>query len=113
VLGFQPVLRITGQVERALAPEANTHVLTTLREALSNIARHAEASSVVVEMSASSEWFRLRVADDGVGFDESTVTPGHGSANLAGRAAELGGHLNVTTAPGEGTTLQWVIPVAG
>ncbi len=113
VLGFQPVLRISGQVERALAPEASTHVLTTLREALSNIARHAEASSVVVEMSASSEWFRLRVADDGVGFDESSVTPGHGSANLAGRAAELGGHFNVTTAPGAGTTLQWVIPVAG
>lgn len=113
VLGFQPVLRITGPVDRALSPEASTHALTTLREALSNVARHAEATSVVVEMSASAAWFRLRVADDGVGFDEYTVKPGHGSVNLAARAADLGGHLTVSTAPGQGTTLQWVIPAAG
>ncbi|WP_156392063.1 MULTISPECIES: GAF domain-containing sensor histidine kinase [unclassified Nocardioides] len=113
VLGFQPVLRITGQVDRALAPDSITHVLTALREALSNIARHADASSVVVELSASSAWFRLRIADDGVGFDKAIVTSGHGSDNLATRAAELGGHLEVTTAPGAGTTLEWVIPVVG
>lgn len=113
LLGFQPVLRITGQVDRALGPEAITHVLTTLREALSNIARHADASSVMVEMTASSVWFRLRVVDDGVGYDTTAVTAGHGTSNLTARATELGGHLRVKTAPGAGTTLEWVIPAVG
>lgn len=113
LLGFQPVLRISGPVDRALVPEAGTHVLTTLREALSNVARHAAAAAVTVEITASSAWFRLRVTDDGVGFDPARVRRGHGSANLRTRAEDLGGHLTVRSAPAEGTTLEWVIPAVG
>ncbi|WP_435768390.1 GAF domain-containing protein [Nocardioides sp. SYSU DS0651] len=110
VLGFQPVLRVTGPVDRALVPEAGTHVLSTLREALSNVARHAGASAVSVEITASSAWFRLRVTDDGTGFDPATAHAGGGSTNLRTRAEDLGGHLSVTSTPGCGTTLDWVIP---
>ncbi|WP_408898231.1 GAF domain-containing protein [Nocardioides sp. R1-1] len=113
VLGFQPLLRIQGPVDRALVPEAGSHVLGTLREALSNVARHAHASTVTVALTASSAWFRLRVVDDGVGFDPAIATAGHGSANLRARAEGLGGHLLVTSAPGRGTTLEWVIPAVG
>ncbi|HVK29481.1 MAG TPA: GAF domain-containing sensor histidine kinase [Nocardioides sp.] len=113
LLGFQPVLRVSGPVDRALVPEAGTHVLTTLREALSNVARHAHASSVSVELTASSAWFRVRVTDDGVGFDPEGVTTGQGSGNLRSRAADLGGHVTVTSAPGAGTVLEWVIPAVG
>ncbi|GAA3531092.1 GAF domain-containing sensor histidine kinase [Nocardioides daeguensis] len=113
VLGFQPLLRIQGPVDRALVPEAGAHVLGTLREALSNVARHAGASTVTVEVTASSAWFRLRVIDDGAGFDPTTVTSGSGTGNLRSRAESLGGHLLVTSAPGQGTTLEWVIPAVG
>ncbi|MCR1786348.1 hypothetical protein KVF89_27695 [Nocardioides carbamazepini] len=113
VLGFQPLLRLQGPVDRALAPEAGGHVLGTLREALSNVARHAGAGSVCVELTASSAWFRLRVVDDGAGFDPAEPSTGRGTANLRGRAEELGGHLLVTSAPGAGTTLEWVIPAVG
>jgi signal transduction histidine kinase len=113
VLGFQPLLRVHGPVDRALVPEAGTHVLTTLREALSNVARHASASTVSVELTASSAWFRLRVSDDGVGFDPLTTLPGSGSGNLRSRAEDLGGHLDLASAPGQGTTLEWVIPAVG
>lgn len=113
VLGFQPVLRISGPVDRALVPEAGTHVLTTLREALSNVARHAQASSVTVELTASSAWFRVRVGDDGVGFDPATVERGHGTGNLASRATDLGGHVDVSSTPGGGTVVEWVIPAVG
>lgn len=113
VLGFQPVLRVTGPVDRTLLQGAVVHVLTTLREALSNIARHAKASSVTVELNARPAWFSLRVTDDGVGFDPATVTRGGGSTSLRTRAEELGGHLTVTTAPGAGTTVEWVIPTMG
>lgn len=113
VLGFQPLLRIQGPVDRALVPEAGTHVLSTLREALSNVARHARAATVTVELTASSAWFRLRVVDDGAGFDPTAASAGNGTANLRSRAEGLGGHLLVTSAPGQGTTLEWVIPAVG
>jgi len=113
VLGFQPLLRIQGPVDRALVPEAGAHVLGTLREALSNVARHAAASTVTVELTASSAWFRLRVVDDGVGFDPTVASAGHGTGNLRSRAEELGGHLLVSSAPGQGTVLEWVIPAVG
>ena len=113
VLGFQPLLRVQGPVDRALVPEAGTHVLTTLREALSNVARHASASTATVELTASSAWFRLRVTDDGVGFDPAQVRRGQGTGNLRSRAEDLGGHLELRSAPGQGTTLEWVIPAVG
>ena len=110
VLGFLPVLRVVGPVDRALGPEAGSHVLSALREALSNVARHAGARSVAVELNASSAWFRLRVVDDGVGFEPGRVAPGSGTGNLRTRAEDLGGHLDLTAAPGQGTTVDWVIP---
>jgi signal transduction histidine kinase len=113
LLGFRPMLRITGPVDRALVPEAGTHVLMTLREALSNVVRHARASSVSVELTASSAWFRIRVSDDGVGFDKAAVLEGQGTGNLSARAADLGGHVSVESEPGHGTTLEWVIPAVG
>ncbi|KRC52635.1 MULTISPECIES: GAF domain-containing sensor histidine kinase [unclassified Nocardioides] len=113
LLGFQPVLRVSGPVDRALVPEAGTHVLMTLREALSNVMRHADATSVSVELTASSAWFRVRVTDDGRGFDPKQRSKGQGTGNLRARAADLGGHVTVTSAPGEGTTLEWVIPAVG
>lgn len=110
ILGFQPVLRVVGPVNRALPPAAANHVLTALREALSNVARHARATAVTVELNAGSAWFSLRVTDNGVGFDPMTVERGNGSTNLGDRAQELGGHLAVKSTPGGGTTLDWVIP---
>ena len=109
-LGFQPVLRISGPVDRALVPEASAHVLLTLREALSNVLRHARASAVTVELSASPAWFRVRVSDDGVGFDPAVVSQGHGSGNLVSRPSDLGGHASLASRPGGGTTLEWVVP---
>lgn len=113
VLGFRPVLRVTGPVDRALAHATGAHVLSALREALSNVARHAEASMVTVELRASPAWFALRVTDDGAGFDPATVEHGRGSDNLRTRAEELGGHLTVSSAPGQGATLEWVVPALG
>ena len=110
LLGFQPVLRVSGPVDRALVPEAGTQVLLTLREALSNVLRHAQASSVTVEVAATPAWFRVRVSDDGAGFDPLAVSEGYGSGNLRSRASDLGGHVTVASQPGAGTTVEWVVP---
>ena len=67
-LGFRPALRLSGPVDTALDAAVSDEVLLVLREALSNIARHASASAAQVELTASAAWFMLRVTDDGVGM---------------------------------------------
>jgi signal transduction histidine kinase len=113
VLGFLPALRTSGQVDGALAPAVGDGLLMTLREALSNIARHAQASSTTVELTATSRWFALRVTDDGIGFDPGSVPRGHGLDNAVHRAETLGGHVDLRSAPGEGTRMEWVVPTIG
>ncbi|UMG92974.1 sensor histidine kinase [Nocardioides sp. TF02-7] len=113
VLGFLPVLRTTGPVDTALAPEVADGVLMTLREALSNVARHASASSASIDLEASPGRFTLRLTDDGCGFDPDTVTRGQGLDNAAHRAEALGGRVDLTSAPGEGTRLTWTVPALG
>ncbi|MFT4289492.1 GAF domain-containing sensor histidine kinase [Nocardioides sp.] len=111
VLGFVPSLRHTGPVDAALSAEAAGQVLLTLREALSNIARHAGAGSARIELTASREWFMLRVVDDGTGLPTAL---GHGSglANARHRADKLGGVMRLGPAHPRGTSLAWLIPAS-
>jgi signal transduction histidine kinase len=77
-----------------------------LQEALSNIARHAEADTVRLGLSMSPEQVTLVVADNGRGFDMSAVSPSsYGLAGMQGRLSEVGGTLKVDSAPSSGTTL--------
>lgn len=90
---------------------ARREVLQFLREALSNVARHAQASSVEVTLVGREPGFDLTVADDGVGFDpddaHATGAVGHhGLVNLRERAGATGGHLEIESRPGGGTTLR-------
>jgi signal transduction histidine kinase len=74
------------------------------QEALTNVARHAHARHVTVEWRALPEGGgRLRIADDGAGFDPDAEVPGHfGLGNMRSRAAEIGAALSLNTAPGAG-----------
>jgi len=110
VLGFLPTLRVSGQVDRSLTEDAADGLLLTLRELLSNIARHAQASSTVVELSASPRWVTMCVADDGVGFDPSAGGRRSGLANVQHRAEALGGRLTVDSAAGTGCRFEWAVP---
>lgn len=75
------------------------------QEALNNVAKHARASRVDIELHVADAEFSLAVADDGVGFDPTNVPPraGRGMATMRERAQTVGGHLEVTTAQGAGT----------
>lgn len=110
MLGFVPVLRLSGPVDNALTQQGADALLMALRESLSNIARHAHASSASVELAASSRWFSLRVTDDGVGFDPGSVLRGQGLDNALHRAESLGGHVDLRSRTGEGTRMEWVVP---
>jgi signal transduction histidine kinase len=78
-------------------------------EALTNAARHAQASVVHVGIDAADECVRISIRDDGVGGAD----PAHGSGliGLVDRVEALGGELTITSAPGAGTSLLASIPL--
>ena len=108
-LGFAPSLRLVGPLDEAVPPAAGEHLLSALREALSNAARHAAAGRVDVTVEVGDELI-LKVRDDGAGMGQSTRRSG--LANMAERAADLGGKLVVGPAEGGGTRLDWRVPVS-
>jgi signal transduction histidine kinase len=107
-LGFAPALRLVGPLDDQVPADVGGDLLSALREAMSNAARHAGASRVAVAVEIGSDLV-LRVTDNGTG-----IGPGarrSGLANLAHRAEGLGGRLQVATAEGGGTELDWRVPV--
>ena len=103
-LGFAPSLRLVGPLDEDVPGKVGEQMLGALREALSNAARHAGASSVDVTVDCGSDLV-LRVRDDGKGLGKSTRRSG--LANLAERARGLGGVLRVESPNGGGTDLEW------
>ncbi len=108
LLGFAPSLRLVGPLDEAVPTEVGEHLLGALREALSNAARHAHASRVDVTVQAGPE-LALRVRDNGTGMGSGTRRSG--LANLAQRATELGGKLELAPAESGGTQLDWKVPL--
>jgi signal transduction histidine kinase len=110
-LGFLPEVVFTGPVETMINKQLGKELLATMREALSNVAQHAGASRVTVEVEAGSE-ILLRVSDDGRGLP---AEPGRGLGlrNMASRAEALGGRFDAGQGEGGGTVLEWAVPAAG
>jgi len=107
-LGFAPSLQLDGALDGAVPPDIAEHLLSALREALSNIARHARASSADVTISVDHE-ISLTVRDDGVGIKPAGRRSG--LRNLEQRAVALGGSLTAGPAEGGGTELRWRVPL--
>ena len=81
------------------------------QEALANVARHARAKHVHVTLAQQGPRIRLRVADDGSGFDPTASTAGMGQRNMRTRAADIGGDLRVTSRSGAGTEVIFDAPI--
>ena len=88
-----------------------SEALVTLREALSNVARHARATRTEITLAASGDGLLLTVIDDGIGPAPSTPQMGRGLANMAERAEALGGTFRLVTGPEGGTRLEWRVPL--
>ena len=93
-----------------LPPVYRRNVFPIFKETLHNIASHARAGRVVITLDCREGVLRLKVRDDGVGFDEGTIIPGNGLRNLRRRAAEMHGEVRLETAPGAGTTVEFQAP---
>jgi signal transduction histidine kinase len=106
VLGVRPRLVVTGPVDTVVGADLRPDVLAVLRELLTNVARHAGASSVDVRLAATADEVVLEVADDGRGIPADQQRRS-GLANLAARARAHGGSLRLSGSPTGGTRVTW------
>ncbi len=109
-------LQVDEGAEARLAPSSKAALLLIVREAVSNALRHGRAKRVGVSLLPEGQGVRLRVDDDGAGYDPSRVQAGgRGLGNMRARAADLGASLAVETAPGRGValTVAWSGGTAG
>jgi PAS domain S-box-containing protein len=108
VLGFRPTLHFSGVLDTIDEP-TTAEVAAVVREALSNVARHARARKVEVTLRHSDQELALVVADDGEGIPGSHRL-GSGLLNMHDRAQRMGGSCTVTSGENTGTIVRWQIP---
>jgi signal transduction histidine kinase len=106
--GMTPSMRISGPVDALVPPDVATHAVAVVREAVSNVVRHAAASTVTVTVEAGEDLL-VEVVDDGVGCDPDAARSG--LRNLEQRAHDCGGECRVARAGVRGTRLSWRVPL--
>ncbi len=111
VVGFEVACTFDGPVDTAVTPDVAEHLLATLREAVTNVGRHARASRADVSVIAHRSTCALAVTDDGVGLGDQPVR-GLGLGNMERRAQRLGGTFSIASGPEGGTVVLWEVPLA-
>ena len=109
-LGFRPTLETSGPVDSAVPDDIVPEILAVLREALSNIARHADASAARVSVRAADREVVVLVEDDGIGADPAHIRGG--LLNMQDRARDLGGTFTVRRGAAGGTIVDWRVPLS-
>ena len=109
VLGFSPTVRTNGPVDTAVPAKVRAQLVPVLREALSNIARHALADQAEIELHVGDRELRLSVTDDGTGLVGSGAESG--LRNARRRATALGGTLELKPVSPRGTAFVWRVPL--
>jgi PAS domain S-box-containing protein len=107
-LTFQPVLRLDGAIDTIIEPSTCEHLLAALREMLSNVARHANASAATVSVTVNAEVVVI-VSDNGEGAPQDVVS-GSGLRNLRARAGVLDGSFAFEASPNRGAIATLRIP---
>jgi signal transduction histidine kinase len=109
MLGSVPAVRFSGPVDTLIHGTVIGEIEAVIREGMTNVAKHAQASQVTLEVSAARGWLTVRLSDDGIGMKQPQR--GSGLGNLRHRAEGLGGSLTIEDHPDGGTMLTWTIPV--
>jgi two-component system sensor histidine kinase UhpB len=94
----------------AVSPEEELVLYRVAQEALTNVARHADASCVQVALRERADGVELVVCDDGIGMAEEVVGSSQGIRGMRERAMLVGARLSIESRPGGGTTVRLVIP---
>ncbi len=111
VVGFEVRSAFDGAVDSAISDEIAEHLLIIVREAVTNIGRHAHATEATVRVSVDADHCQLTVTDNGRGMGAGkTREGGLGLANMRRRAEKLRGSFNLESPPSGGTSLTWRVP---
>src|SRR5882757_3299957 len=102
-------LNIFGLDENSLLPEQKLNVYRIIQEQLNNILKHAQASTVEIELNKVKEQISLQVKDDGKGFDPRARRKGIGLSNIISRAELYNGKVDIESAPGKGCRLEVIL----
>lgn len=107
-------LRTEDEILNAIPGSKARALFHIAQEALANVAKHAQATQVLMSVRSLGQDITLQVIDNGVGFEigKSQNVLGHGLSNMAERARNIGGKLEVVSNPGEGTTITVRLPKA-
>ncbi len=103
VAGVDDGARMTG--------DAETAIYRIVQESLTNVARHADAEVVTVDLHREGAQLHVRISDDGRGFEPDRVRGSLGLTGMVERAALIGASLTIASEPGEGTSVQLAVPV--
>jgi PAS domain S-box-containing protein len=98
-------LKISGAVDK-LPGDLQLQLYRIIQEGLTNVARHADASTASIKLAAGKRGLRLDVADDGCGFNFSAIQPGMGLVGMRERTFAMGGQFELQSAPGAGTQIR-------
>ena len=106
-------ITVTGPEERLPLPAAaEEHCYRLVLEAWHNTVKHAAAAAMTATITADDAGVTVELADDGRGFDPGAVRPGHlGLRTMSERAAAMGATFDLASAPGQGTTIRFHLPL--
>jgi signal transduction histidine kinase len=110
LLGFEVRIAFDGPVDNGIPDAVLEQLIATLQEALTNVARHADATEVSAMLSVHGSLCRLQVSDNGRGMSGGDRSAGgHGLNNMHRRAERLHGRLEVSNNATGGTTVDWQV----
>jgi signal transduction histidine kinase len=101
---------VTGETQARLDAQLRRQVFLVFKESLNNVVRHSGSTRVDITLHLDHDTLVLRVSDHGRGFDAAAASDGHGLASMRGRAASVGGRLDVVTSSSGGTCLTLTAP---
>jgi signal transduction histidine kinase len=113
--GIPVQAQVGAPAEEELSPAISIALFRIIQETLANIYKHAQATRATLSLDFGPSGAQLIIEDDGRGFDVDSrparaIQQGHGLANIEERVRELGGTLDLESAPGAGTRLKAVFP---
>jgi signal transduction histidine kinase len=112
VVGFDVRVSFEGPIDSAVSDVVLEHLLAVVREAVTNIGRHAQATQATVSVRVDDDTCQLRVIDNGRGIDTSVSSEGGlGLPNLQRRAEKLDGEFALESLGFGGTALTWQVPI--
>jgi signal transduction histidine kinase len=111
-VGFELDVAFDGPVNTAVSEAVAEHLLATIREAVTNVERHANATKAAISLTARDGHCQLQVTDNGRGWRGKGRQGGLGLTNLRRRAEKLNGRFDIAAVPTGGTVLTWRVPIS-